>query len=233
MRYSFNKYAFSFRSCCGTSLVVIFAAALLASSFGLMRYSFNKYAFSFCSCCGIFLSIRSVALFLVSCASISFLAAAFFYCDDNILIPFFELGVFNNDVFVFFVCSILTIGLRFFSSPDMSVLFWRVDQEGSHKTSMVASHVDHVVIQVVSSATVQQFSSLARRSNRSVAEGIKLRSQRIRVRGVVATLRPSNTHECAWYLRVPVMAVGNHHEWVLQTQQIRTIKQRMVWTIPA
>ena len=46
----------------------------------------------------------------------------------------------------FFVCSILTVGLRFFVfSPDMRVLFWRVDQEGSHNTSMVASHVDHVV----------------------------------------------------------------------------------------
>ena len=33
----------------------------------------------------------------------------------------------------------------FVFSPYMSVLFWRVDQEGSHNTSMAASHVDHVV----------------------------------------------------------------------------------------
>ena len=38
------------------------------------------------------------------------------------------------------------IRLMFFvSSPDMSVLLGRVDQESSHNTSVVTSHVDHVV----------------------------------------------------------------------------------------
>ena len=70
-----------------------------------------------------FLSIWSFALFLVSCASISFLAAALFYCDDNILISFLELGVFNIDVFVFLKYPILTIDLRFLSSRLTWVFF--------------------------------------------------------------------------------------------------------------
>ena len=39
-----------------TPLVTCFAAAIRASSFGLLRYNFNKCAFCFC-CCGIFPSV--------------------------------------------------------------------------------------------------------------------------------------------------------------------------------
>ena len=52
-----------------------------------------------------------------------FFGGGFFYCDDNILISFLELGFFNIDVFVFFVCSILTVGLRFLSSRLSCVFF--------------------------------------------------------------------------------------------------------------
>ena len=71
-----------------------------------------------------------------------------FYCDDNILISFLELGHFNVGVLgLFSVCSTYDDRLiRFLSSLlALSFLFWRVDQESSHNTSMVASHVDHVV----------------------------------------------------------------------------------------
>ena len=36
-----------------TPLVTCFAAALRASSFGLLRYSVNRCAFCFCCCCGV------------------------------------------------------------------------------------------------------------------------------------------------------------------------------------
>ena len=45
----------------------------------------------------------------------------------------------------FFVFNINDRPTLFVFSLDMSVLFWRVDQESSHNTSMVASHVDHAV----------------------------------------------------------------------------------------
>ena len=96
VRYSVNSCASSFRCCCGITLVVLFAAALLASSFSLLCCTYNKSAFCFCSCCGIFSS------FFVSRASFSFLAAAFFYRDDNILISFLELGHFILGFFLVF-----------------------------------------------------------------------------------------------------------------------------------
>ena len=75
-----------------------------------------------------------------------FSGGGFFYCDDNILISFLELGVFNIDAFVFFcVFNIDSRPSFFVFSPVTRVLFWRADQEGSHNTSMVTSHVDHVV----------------------------------------------------------------------------------------
>ena len=75
-----------------------------------------------------------------------FFGGGFFYCDDNILISFLVLGVFNIDVFVFFCVFNIHNRLMFFVlSPDMRVLFWRADQEGIHDTSMATSHVDHVV----------------------------------------------------------------------------------------
>ena len=82
----------------------------------------------------------------MSCTSFSFFGGGFFKCDNDILISFLELGVFNIDVLVFFcVFNINDRLMLFVFSPDMGVLFWRVDQEGSHNTSMVTSHVDHVV----------------------------------------------------------------------------------------
>ena len=86
------------------------------------------------------------ASFLVSCASFSFLAAAFFYRDDNILIPFLELGHFNVVFLAFSSCSAYTVVSCFvFPSPDIDFLLRHVDQESSHYTSVVTSHVNHVV----------------------------------------------------------------------------------------
>ena len=75
-----------------------------------------------------------------------FFGGGFFYRDNNILISFLELGHFNVGVLGFFlVFNIHSRLVLFVSSPDMSILLGRVDQESSHNTSMVASHVDHVV----------------------------------------------------------------------------------------
>ena len=55
---------------------------------------------------------------------IFFFGGGFFYCDDNILISFLELGVFNIDVFVFFcVFNIDSRPSLFVFSPVMRVLF--------------------------------------------------------------------------------------------------------------
>ena len=83
---------------------------------------------------------------LVSCASFLFLAAAFFYCDDNFLISFFEFRfftvVFFGFIFLFSIHSLLVLCVSF---PDVVLSLRHVDQESSHNTSMVTSHVDHVV----------------------------------------------------------------------------------------
>ena len=60
------------------------------------------------------------ASFLVSCASFSFVAAAFFYRDDNILIPFLELGHFNVVFLGFFLVFSIYSRLVFcVPSPDI------------------------------------------------------------------------------------------------------------------
>ena len=115
VRYSVNTCASSFTCCCGITLVVIFAAALLASSFSLLCYIYNKSAFCFCSCCGIF-----CFPFLVSCAAFSFLAAAFFYCDNNFPISFFEVRHFTVVLLGFFlVFSIYSHHVFCVLSPDI------------------------------------------------------------------------------------------------------------------
>ena len=82
----------------------------------------------------------------MSCASFSFLAAAFFYRYNNILISFLELGHFNVGVLGFFLLfNIHSRLVLLVFSPDTGILLGRVDQESSHDTSIVTSHVDHVV----------------------------------------------------------------------------------------
>ena len=87
------------------------------------------------------------ASFLVSCASFSFLVAAFFfYRDDNILIPFLELGHFNVVFLGFFlVFSIHSRLARCVSSPGIYFLLRHVDQDSGHYTSVVTSQVKLVV----------------------------------------------------------------------------------------
>ena len=144
-----------------TPLVCYCAAAHHASSFDLLCYSLCKCSFSFCYCdtlcfgfcmsvsaaaAGFSLSTLSFTLFLVSCTSFSFLAAAFFYCVNDFLVSFFELGHFNIGVLFFLHMFNIPNRLMFFVfPPNMGVLPGRVDQESSHDTSMVTTHVDHVV----------------------------------------------------------------------------------------
>ena len=129
-----------------------FAAAIpSASASASVLSSFAAAAFSFLTC--------SFALFLVSCTSFPFLAAAFFYSVHDFLVSFFELGHFDIDVFFFlFVFNVPSRLVFFVFLPGMGVLPERVDQESSHDTSVVTSHVDHVV--GLSVLHVSQVSSL-------------------------------------------------------------------------
>ena len=82
----------------------------------------------------------------MSCTSFPFLAAAFFYCVNDFLVSFFELGYFNFGVLcVLLVFNIPNRLMFFVYPPGMGVLPGRVDQESSHNISMVTTHVDHVV----------------------------------------------------------------------------------------
>ena len=75
---------------------------------------------------------------------IFFFGGGFFLLSQRFLGIFLVLGHFNIGVLNF--CSTFTFVSCFFVfSSDMSVLLGRVDQESSHDTSMVTSHVDHVV----------------------------------------------------------------------------------------
>ena len=77
---------------------------------------------------------------------IFFFGGGFVYCVNDFLISFLELGHFNIGVFCLFRVFNTHYRLMFFVfSPGMGVLLGRVDQESSHDTSMVTSHVDHVV----------------------------------------------------------------------------------------
>ena len=71
-----------------TPSVCLRATARHASSFNFLCFSFIKCKICFCCCC--------VCSF--SCASVSFVAAVFYYFDD-FLVSFFELGHFNTDAF--------------------------------------------------------------------------------------------------------------------------------------
>ena len=76
---------------------------------------------------------------------ISFCGGCFFVVS-TISWHFFELGHFNIDVFFFlFVFIIPNRVMLFLFIIGMDVLPRHVDQESSHDTSVVASHVDHVV----------------------------------------------------------------------------------------
>ena len=128
-----------------TPLVCYFAAALHASPFDLLCYNFNKCAFCFC-CCGV-LSFDLI-FGVISCVMyfIFFFWRLLFYCVNDFLICFLELGHFNIGVLYFFRVFNIPNRLMFFVfSPGMGVLFGRFDQESTHDTSMVTSHVDHVV----------------------------------------------------------------------------------------
>ena len=93
-----------------TSLFVIFAAALLASSFGLMRYSVNKCAFSFQCCCGV-----SLVHHLCCCASCFFLQslALQFQQVCSLLLQLLRHFFFPFDLLHRFLCHVLLF------------LFWR------------------------------------------------------------------------------------------------------------
>ena len=129
---------------------MLFLSVSCASASASVLSSFAAAAFSFLTC--------SFALFLVSCISFPFLAALFYYVHD-FLVSFFELGHFDIDVFFFlFVFNVPSRLVFFVFLPGMGVLPERVDQESSHDTSVVASHVDHVV--GLSVLHVSQVSSL-------------------------------------------------------------------------
>ena len=79
-----NKCAFSFQCCCGISLFIILAAALLASTFGLVRYSVTSCASSFRCCCGVTLIVIFAAALLASPFSLLcyiFNKSAFCFCS--------------------------------------------------------------------------------------------------------------------------------------------------------
>ena len=58
-----DERALSYRCCCSISLFII-AAALLASTFGLMRYSVNSCSSSFGCCCGVTFAVIFAAALL-------------------------------------------------------------------------------------------------------------------------------------------------------------------------
>ena len=87
---------------------------------------------------------RIFAFFLVSCVSFPFVAAAF-YCVNDFLASFFELGHFNTDVFLLGRVHHTQSCLVFLFIFDVDVLPKHGDHESSHDTSVVNSQMDHVV----------------------------------------------------------------------------------------
>ena len=130
-----------------TPLVCYCAAALHASSFDLLCYSFYKCAFSFCCCCcGVF--SFDLIFRVVSCVMyfISFLGGGFFLLCQRFLGIFLRARTFQYWCFFFLLVFNIPNRLMFFVfPPGMGVLPGRVDLESSHGTSMVTTHVDHVV----------------------------------------------------------------------------------------
>ena len=142
-------------SCATVSTVVLpasdAAAVLLLLSSLLLRFlllpSVSCATFSTRVLSALVAAAVFFAPFLVSCASFFFfLAAAFFYRDNNFLISFFEFGLFTV-VFLGFILVFSIHSRCVLCGPSPGIVFSLryVDQESSHNTSMVTSHVDHVV----------------------------------------------------------------------------------------
>ena len=82
-----------------TPLVCYCAAAFHVSSFDLLCFCFLKCAVIFC-CCDVFsFDLCFCVLPCVMCF-ISFCGGGLFYCVNDLLVSFFELGQFNIDVFL-------------------------------------------------------------------------------------------------------------------------------------
>ena len=127
-----------------TPSVCICATALHASSFNLLCFCFLKCAICFC-CCTIFsFSLCFCVLPFFLCFSFFCGGGIFYYFDDFLI--FFELGHFDTDSF-FSLCTSFTFFRVVFSFQIfmIRVLSRHWDCEGCHDTSVVASHVDHVV----------------------------------------------------------------------------------------
>ena len=135
-----------------TPLICCCAAAFHASSFDLLCFGFLKCEVCFC-CYGVFSFVLCFCVTPCVMCFISFYGGGFFLLCQRFLGIFFELGHSNIDVFSVCSCSAYPIVSCFF------FLFLAWISESSHDTSVVASHVDHVVGLGV--LNVSQISSLS------------------------------------------------------------------------
>ena len=131
--------------------LVCYCAAAFHASFNLLYFCFLKCAISFC-CCGAF------SFDLCFCVHVLhfLLWWRLFFCFNDFLVSFFEFGHFNTDVFSAWSRSSYSIVSCFFV-----FLKCHGDHESSHDTSVVTSHVDHVVGLGIFS--VSQISSLGQK----------------------------------------------------------------------